>query len=179
MAIFHVTVSYIQKLFVSAIFGLNPTVRSRIYEDFCCKRSSERMRSMSERAMESPPLSSSQWLDCKNKGIVKLREGLASLRINKMERALNIFAAKNNLIDYYSCVERYLTMYSDKPSMEKLMATKDLDLACAFEHYEMKKHIMKEDGLSYEHFHPEHFRKMKIPSLDWSPSFLLKHIGFL
>lgn len=84
-----------------------------------------------------------------------------------MERILKIFEHKNNLIDYYQCVERYLTMYSDKEHLQKLQEKRDIDLACAFEHHQMKKHIMEEDGLKYENYYPEHFRKMTIPSLDW------------
>ncbi len=71
-----------------------------------------------------------------------------------MERILNIYTHKNNLIDYYQCVERYLTMYSDQTHLQKLMDSKDLDLACAFEHHQLKSHILKEDGLKYQNYHP-------------------------
>ncbi len=42
---------------------------------------------------------------------------------------------------------------------------KDLDTVCAFEYYQLKKGALKEGKLDYQEFYPEHFRKMKIPTL--------------
>ena len=35
----------------------------------------------------------------------------------------------------------------------------------------MKKHIFEENGLMYENYHPEYYRKINIPKEDWLDCF--------
>ena len=80
-----------------------------------------------------------------------------------MERALKIYEHKNNVIDHFECVRNIFSLYTSRERLAELRDLPDVDKICAFEFHRMKDHALNKGGLSMPEYHPEHFRKMKIP----------------
>lgn len=56
-----------------------------------------------------------------------------------MERALNVYQQKNNVIDHFECVKKMFTLYTSEERLNELKNLPDLDTVCAHEHFKMKK----------------------------------------
>lgn len=80
-----------------------------------------------------------------------------------MERALQIREHKNNVVDHYECLKRMFSLYTSKERLEELRDLPDAGTICAYEYNRMKEYALKQGGLDYKEFHPEHYKGINLP----------------
>ena len=78
-----------------------------------------------------------------------------------MEKALGIREHKHNVIAHYECVKRMFTLYTSEERLNELKNLPDSGTICAHEHYKMKNSALNGNSLSFEEFHPGHYKGLK------------------
>lgn len=73
---------------------------------------------------------------------------------------------RNNVRDHFYCLKEIFELHNTKEKLQALLAKEDVDTVCASDAFRMKDHALNHGGLNYQEYNWEHFRGVKVPSLE-------------